>query len=240
MDTEDQRPIFLKIPVELRIEIYKLVFKKHGPVHFPAALSPYLRRNQNSRGKMMQFGPSAVERGSDEMARETRQHLLTLPPLRPTALLSTCKQINAEATSVLYAVNMIVFLPKMYDFQPRMNQRQLNLTTYVCRNLKRLTLWIRDSTVELVRDPSQWRDRMDYFRTLCPHLNRVTIIFQSDAWRRLRGELQRGELDEEQWNGIWAALQQDPGKLIKIDVGYYSTLQHAFNAMSEMYRYEYR
>ncbi|KAI1765193.1 hypothetical protein GGR53DRAFT_278972 [Hypoxylon sp. FL1150] len=105
---EKQPLTFLSLPIEIRFEIYKLVLKTHAPMQLS---TDYQSRNQSALGgkdKIIQFkGRERLK--PTTMAKSARRLLAILKPNPHTALLSTCKQIIAEATPILVATNMIVF-----------------------------------------------------------------------------------------------------------------------------------
>ncbi|KAI6092949.1 hypothetical protein F4821DRAFT_223617 [Hypoxylon rubiginosum] len=223
---ENQPLTFFSLPVEIRLEIYKLVLKKHVPIQF--STSPQFGRQFNSS-----------ERQNPFFTAVTAREFLTTPQLPcHTALLLTCRQINAEATPVLVAVNMIVF--EIFYFSFFVNLQWLDTIRPIFRHLKRLTLWIDKSGESPVMQILAYSIKTAAQQRRAPLLNRMTILFQTDAWI----DLQRPSRANE-WADFWAALPQSLLEFLHtvpdtVDVGYYPTVQHAFEDMSNDHRYEYR
>lgn len=227
---ENQPLPFLSLPTEIRLNVYKLVLKKHNPIQLSTSRQFARQTALDGEGKIMQFNRYECQ-DPNTMALEARK-LLAIPQIpQHTALLSTCRQINAEATPVLVAVNMIVFETR--SFAPLGDQRWIRTIMPIFRHLKRLTLWINTPAAPPVK-------QMAFYQRRAPLLNRMTILFQTDVWIDLQRKANAKELTQ-----FWLAFKQSPRKSNTVDpntvdVGYYPTVQHAFEAMSNDYRYEHR
>ncbi|KAI2632150.1 hypothetical protein GGR54DRAFT_582380 [Hypoxylon sp. NC1633] len=226
--------VFSKLPIEIRLIIYSLVLKKDEPIVISGPGNVNI--NPDMDGKLVCFTKEDCRRSPGVLKKEVMK-ALTIPPTpdeeqdkppRHTALLSVCKEINAETVPMLFAENMLLF--DAYAADPYTWFGRLGNGV---RHLRRLTVWLSNPMMIDLDWP--WGRLYLSMQYHCTSVDRITLLFQSTAYN-LDAET-RDKLKRSRGNLLNVLGWVEGDSPWSVDVGFFPTLVHAFNALSDQYRY---
>ncbi|KAK6955165.1 hypothetical protein Daesc_002796 [Daldinia eschscholtzii] len=223
-----QTTSIFSLPTEIRRMIYRRVLKQDRPIILCTERKWYTVPQDMDR-KLFSFTEEASMHKRDDIEDKLGTSIERPPtpdateePVRYTALLEVCRQINDEATPFLYSQNMIVINSPCED-----GLTHWPLILREAPHLERLTIWVGPHTMNQFLF---WAHGCDIILAI-PSLKRITVLFQEDICG----------MDEEQMEAAYHSVKDyltwRPGLTPQtIDVGFYPSLRYAFNALSGSYK----
>lgn len=227
-DSNDQNSILLNLPAEIRQMIYGLVLQKDGPIMLCGRQGRF-RIHPDMDCELFHFPEEACNYNNHEIESKLSRAVRKIPAPDPTSevlhtsLLEVCKQINDEATPLLYSRNMMVVSRNCLHDDPHWPEDFDN-----AHHLKRLTIWVKP---ELMGEPHLWLHASELIILAAGSISRVTVLFQADVYDMDGDKYKQALVDLRTYISWFHDNEQH-----SIDVGFYPSLRDAFQALSHSYR----
>ncbi|KAI1799184.1 hypothetical protein F4811DRAFT_545190 [Daldinia bambusicola] len=223
-----QFSLLLSLPTEIRLIIYEFVLRQDGPIMLCRENDRRYTVPHDVDHQLFSFSEEASRDGSNDITLKLHSLIIesSIPPtpvdgVRHTALLETCRQVNEEATPVLFSHNMIVVSTPCDGVFPHWP-----LNGFETPHFKRLTVWVSPS---VVNDFMLWLHVNEVF-DIARSIERVTILFQED----ISG--MREEILEDAYDSAGRYLRYGSGQSPHtVDIGFFPSLRHAFDNFSGSY-----